>query len=127
MGRPKTPTALLDARGAFKKHPERKRNGEPQVRESIGLVPDWFSPEQVSAWQQITSSAPMGVLTGADSLAVEISAVLLAEFRYDPAEFQAGKLGRLQSFLGQFGMTPADRAKLSIEKAPDVNPFDSLS
>ena len=124
MARPKTPTKLLDARGAFKKHPERKREGEPEVKEPVGAVPDYFSEEQRAAWQQIVEQAPMGVLTQADTVAIEGAACLLAEMRADPAGFAAGKWGRLEAFLGQFGMTPAKRAALNIAPQKSENPFD---
>ncbi len=126
MARPRTPTKVLDARGAFKANPQRKRDGEPEVHEPIGCAPDHLADDELAAWRQIISQAPMGVLTEADTIAVESAACLVAEFRRDKADFPAGKLGRLQSFLGQFGMTPSDRAKMSIEKPKDVNPFDTL-
>lgn len=127
MARPRTPTKILDARGAFKTHPERKREGEPEVKAPIGSPPDSLSELEKSAWHEIVSDAPMGVLTAADAKAVELAARLLAESRTDWENFTVGKIGRLQAFLGQFGMTPSDRAKMSIEKPKDVNPFDSFS
>lgn len=127
MARPRTPTKVLDARGSFKKHPERKRDGEPEVREPIGSVPEYFDEMQKAAWNQITSQAPMGVLTKADTGAVEMTSILMAEMRSDWDNFSVGKIGRLQALLGQFGMTPSERARLNIAKPKDVNPFDQLS
>lgn len=126
MARPRTPTKVLDARGSFKANPQRRRDSEPEVREPIGNAPDYFAEDEHAAWQQIVNQAPMGVLTQADCLAVEAAAKLVAEFRREGTDFAAGKLGRLQAFLGQFGMTPSDRAKMSIEKPKDVNPFAQL-
>ena len=126
MARPRTPTKLLDARGSFKKDPQRKRDAEPEVKEPIGQPPSHLAEDELSVWRQIVTEAPMGVLTAADTMAVESASILMAEFRREKEKFAAGKLGRLQAFLGQFGMTPADRAKLSIEKPRDENPFGSL-
>ena len=126
MARPRTPTKILDARGSFKKDPQRKRDGEPEVREPIGAIPDYFGESQKAAWTQIVSQAPLGVLTEADTLAVEMAAKLLAEMRTEWDNFTVGKIGRLQALLGQFGMTPSERARLNIAKPKDVNPFDEF-
>lgn len=126
-GRPRTPTAVLDARGAFKKDPQRRRDGEPVVREPLGAMPDNFDEGQARAWTEITETAPLGVLTEADRLAVEFAATLLAEFRQDRYGFPATKHGTLLKLLGQFGMTPSERSRLSIPKAKErENPFAAL-
>lgn len=126
MARPRTPTKLLDARGAFRKHPERRRDGEPEVKNALGAAPYMLNEQEMACWNEIVSYAPVGVLTEADRHAVELAACLLAEFRADRAGFAAGKMGRLQSMLGQFGMNPADRSRLNIEKPSSDNPFDDL-
>lgn len=125
MGRPKTPTKLLDARGAFRKHPERRRDGEPEVKDPLGSPPS-LEPDELEAWREIIERAPVGVLTAADWHSVEMASCLMAEYRRDRTGFAAGKMGRLQSLLGRFGMTPADRASLNIEKPKDGNPYDNL-
>ena len=126
MARPRTPTAILDARGAFRKDPQRRRDGEPEVREPIGAMPGYFDESQKVAWKQITNQAPMGVLTEADTGAVEMASILMAEMRTDWGNFTVGKIGRLQALLGQFGMTPSERARLNIAKPKDDNPFDDF-
>lgn len=127
MARPRTPTNLLDARGAFKKDPQRRRDAEPVVREPIGAPPAELSGEELRWWQEIVTRAPLGVLTMADHVSVLLAAKLLAEAMADFASFNPAKLGRLQSLLGTFGMTPSDRAKLSIPKAKErENPFAAL-
>ena len=126
-GRPRTPTAILDARGAFKKDPQRRRDSEPEVREPIGAPPSDLSLAELVWWNEIVNRAPLGVLTQADWISVLACAKLCAEMMADFSAFSPGKLGRLQSLLGAFGMTPSDRAKLSIPKAKkDVNPFAAL-
>jgi len=78
MGRQKTPTRILEARNSFKKHPERRRDGEPEVRGSLGGAPDRLNELEAKAWHEIASTAPIGVLTEADRLDVEMAARLLA-------------------------------------------------
>ena len=123
MSRPRKPTKILEASGAFKRNPKRKRGSEPEVTTPIGNAPEHMEADQVTAWCEIVVSAPAEVLTGADRLALEIAAVLMAEFREDPREFQAAKLTRLTALLGQFGMTPSERSKLGVGNKPKENAF----
>ena len=125
MSRPRTPTAVLDARGAFKKDPQRKREGEPVVKDPIGSPPEELTPEQLKGWQMFVERAPMGVLTSADWPAVYMASILWAGFMADP-DFPAGKLSRLEALMGKFGLTPSDRAKLNIPKPKEENPFAQL-
>ena len=126
MPRPRTPTRILDARGSFKQHPERKRDGEPEVMTPLGSFPEQKkTPEE--CWNELANVAALGVLTGADRPSVEMAANLMAEYRDDPIAMQTSRLTLLNRLLGQFGMTPSDRAKLSIPKVPGENPFAALS
>lgn len=126
MARPRTPTNVLDARGSFKKHPERKRQ-DAETSGPLDDAPDHINGAVLNAWNEIASSAPIDVLTNSDRIGLEIAANLLAQFRNDPIEFTAAKLVRLEALLGKFGMTPADRAKVGGKKeAPKGNPFADL-
>lgn len=126
MGRPRTPTNVLDARGAFKKNPNRARTDEPSAETQLGDAPDFFTLDQVVAWNDIVSTSHAGVFCQADRSAVEIAAVLYAMFRQDPAGMPAAKLARLDSLIARFGGTPADRSKVTVQKKPAVNPFAKL-
>lgn len=126
MARPRTPTNVLDARGSFKKHPERKRQ-DAEASGPLEASPDHINGAVLNAWNEIVESAPLDVLTNSDRISLEIAANLLAQFRKDPIEFTAAKLVRLEALLGKFGMTPADRAKVGGKKeAPKGNPFADL-
>ena len=127
MSRPRTPTKVLEARGSFKRHPERKRHGEPEVTEALGKCPKGFMEDQEGAWCDIVNTAPEGVLTSADSILVEVAALLLAEFRESPVDFPAAKLTRLEAILGKFGLNPSERSRMSIAPViEEVNPFDQF-
>ena len=126
MARPRTPTAILDARGAFKLNPNRRRDSEPVVKDPIGAPPESLTEQERQWWNEIVNRAPMGVLTSADYLPVIMAAKLMAEAMTDFAGMTPGRMARLHSLLGQFGMTPAERAKLSIPKAKEANPFDEF-
>lgn len=126
MARPRTPTNVLDARGSFKKHPERKRQ-DAEASGPLTAAPNHINGAVLHAWNEIVESAPLDVLTNSDRISLEIAANLLAQFRDNPIEFTAAKLVRLEALLGKFGMTPADRAKVGGKKeAPKGNPFADL-
>jgi len=107
--------------------PSRQRGPAPEVREALGNCPD-DDPGVVAAWRQIAASAPPGVLTSADAMAVELAAKLWCEFQRDPVKFQPSKLTALSRLLGTFGMTPAGRLALSLPLAKDKreNPFSAF-
>lgn len=126
MGRPRTPSNILDARGAFDKNPNRRRVDEPEPNGDIGEPPERLTEDQRAAWSEIVSTCANGVLCQSDRIAVEVAAVLLAMFRADPSGIPGAKLARLDSLMARFGMTPSDRSKVSAPKAKAVNPFAAL-
>ena len=127
MAKPRTPTRVLEARGASRKNPQRRRE-EPEVDSPLGSPPSDFTPAQAAAWFEIAEIAPPGVLTGADRIAVEIGASLLAMFGADRDGFPPSKLLRLDVMLSKLGLSPADRSKigLPIKKRSERNPFADL-
>lgn len=126
MARPRTPSNILDARGAFDKNPNRRRENEPEPLADIGEVPERLKTDEAEAWAEIVSSGHEGVFCQADRIAVEVASVLLAAFRADPIGMPAAKLARLDSLLARFGMTPSDRSKVSAPKKAASNPFEKL-
>lgn len=44
----------------------------------------------------------------------------MAEFRADPILFTSARVAQLQVMFGKFGLTPADREKMSIDQGPTV-------
>ena len=122
----KQPTALMNARGAFKNRPSRKRNNEPVVTDPLGSPPEGFAPDEVAAWREIVERAPMGVLTAADWQSVVIASKLFAEFMRDSEACNAARISKLCSVLGSFGMNPSDRASLSLPQPKAINPFDEF-
>lgn len=126
MARPRTPTNVLDARGAFQKDPQRKRPHEPQVLTQFpAQAPARLSEEQRNAWDEIVKLTPAGVLTGSDVLSVEIAACLLAEFWRGPDKMTISRINRLHMLMGKMGLDPSGRASLVVH-APESNPFDDV-
>jgi phage terminase small subunit len=112
MARPRTPTNVLEIRGAFDKNPNRRREDAKTTGE-IGDPPTYLSEMERLAWAEIVQNAPISVLTSADRQIVELASRLMAESRVDFTEFTAAKLARLEAMLGKLGMTPADRSRVS--------------
>ena len=121
------PTKILELRGSGKAHPERMRERKNEPISTIPIPdnpPGYFSPAQRRAWHEIKGLVPPGVLTGSDVLTIEIAACLLAQFRADPDKMQPAKLTRLSSELSSLGLNPSARAKMTVEKPKDDNPYE---
>lgn len=128
MGRPRTATNILKARGSFKVHPERAsdREDEPIVTNPFPETPpDILTDDEADCWKEIVAIAPAKVLTGADVIIVEMAACLLAEYRKDRAEFPTQKLTRLSAEINRLGLSPSSRASLSVGKTKG-NKFDDV-
>lgn len=123
MSKPRTATALLDSRGAFKAHPERKRS-DPVVNTPFpDTAPAELTPLQVKWWHKLVKQVPSAVLTGADQASMQLLAILWAEFMHDTEVFPSAKLGQMRGLMGEFGMTPAARAKLATNAEDDDGDF----
>ena len=126
MARPRTATAILNARGAFKKDPQRTRTDPKPTGTLRKTPPANLTTDQKRAWQRIVKIAPAGVLQCSDEIMIELASCLLAEFQSDPGEMPTARLLRLETQLGKFGLSPADRARIGVEKSP-ANAFDEYA
>lgn len=128
MARPRTPTNVLEMRGAFKANPQRReeRKDEPVVHEPIGEPPKSFTADQLQAWNDLVTHCPSGVLTKADAMGVEEAARLLAKSRAGTADSNDRRL--FANYLSRFGMTPADRSRVKVvfQDSKPSNPFASI-
>ena len=113
MGRTPVPTEILDSRGAFLKHPERRRPNEPYETRPLGSPPKHLSDEAKKLWKEIAHNLPPGVGKVSDRHAFEMLVRLMAKERAD--SINNNERGQLIKLLGSFGMTPADRSKISID------------
>jgi hypothetical protein len=126
MARPKQSTAVMEARNAFKAHPERRPGPEPEHEGPLGAVPPHFTPSEAAAWMQICEDSAPGVLTQSERILVEILAKLLADIRDNPEEATTAKYTRIESLIGKIGCTPADRNRVVVPKAKDASDFDGM-
>jgi phage terminase small subunit len=111
MSKPHTPVAIMEAKGAFIKHPERRRPHEPRPTGELGNAPSYFTKEEKKVWKELKEMSLPGVLANSDRWAVETACMLMAKQRN--REIKTQEVQMLLSVLGKLGMTPADRAKVT--------------
>ena len=127
MARPRKPARLLELKGAFAKDPQRRRDPEPQPNEPLGDAPGHLDAGTQAIWAEIASVLPAGVVGNADRLLVEMCSCLVGEFRRSPLKMQTSRMALLRSCLASLGMSPCDRAKLSIpERKNTTDPWDGF-
>jgi phage terminase small subunit len=114
----RTATVLKEARGAYEKHPERRPVNEPQAG-GVGPAPEWLEDDERAIWDETVSNCAAGVFQSGDRAVLTYFCRLEAESRRDWSKFSARKLGVLLSIAGRFGMTPADRARVSVRNSDD--------
>ena len=125
MGRPRTPTNVLILKGAFKKDPQRKRV-DPKTNGPIGFAPRHLSAAEKKIWRELIKIMPVGIVTCAERIALEEMCYLIHEMRTELEYMTDGRRSLLRSYLGQFGMTPADRAKINVPPPAPKNPYDGF-
>ena len=144
-GPQKTPTAILKLHGSRKAE---GRKNEPKPANAIPRCPAWLTGEGRKEWRRICPQLKrMGVLTKIDRTA--LGAFCKAYSRWLKAERELEKIGELikspsgysiqnpwlaisnksmkqmLEIMREFGMSPASRAGLHVEKQPDAD--DPLS
>ena len=123
MSRARKPTAILEQTGAFKKNPNRKRAAEPEPTGKLSYEPPLhLNEEEKAMWFEIVNIVPPGVLTNSDALIVESLAMLWTRYRLDKSEMPPALISRIDIQMGRLGLSPADRAKLRVDK-PRENKF----
>ena len=126
MPKPRTPSSVLDARGAFAHNPARKRE-DFESGEFEKDPPGYFSEAQREVWKEIVQLLPPSVLQSTDRMAVELTARLICHFRLqNDVDVTMAQVAQIRTALATLGMTPADRSRVSSKKAPTVNPFLAL-
>jgi phage terminase small subunit len=120
-GRPRKPTALklLEGKRGHRALPK----GEPQPT-GEARAPDWLSVAARKEWNRLAPMMEeMGCLTAADAEAFgELCAarVRLRTIIRDEDRFPTELWRSIQAMEARFGLTPADRARISVEpKKPE--------
>ncbi|HMU15874.1 MAG TPA: hypothetical protein PKC95_00385 [Thauera aminoaromatica] len=122
MARPRTPAKILELRGAFKKHPERRREPIAPAGEFNPQPPAHLPQECTRAWHWLVEQMPPGVLSASDYASVEIMARLQTQIWVGQLQF----VSELRQWFGQYGLTAAAREKIAAKAPADKgNPFSS--
>lgn len=126
MPKPRTPSAVLEARGAFDKDPARRRD-DFEAGAFDPTPPTYFKVHQKAVWSEIVAALPASVLQATDRMAVELAARLIAHFRKLPdTEVTSAQVAQIRTALAVLGMTPADRSRVSAKKQDPINPFADM-
>lgn len=130
LGRPRTPTSVLELKGAFKHNPDRAlaRIDEPELTGAIGDPPEGMTEAQVACWNELLWLRGPGVLFRCHRVVLEQLASVLAEARERKWQISMALHARLQSLLCELGMTPASNSKVKAVKKADVDsPLDEFN
>lgn len=122
MARPRTPSNVLELRGAFKKHPARRRKDPDGTAPFCENPPAHLPQEALPAWRYLVARLPRIALYNCDEIAVEMAARQLAIYWLTS---DSNVLKELRQWLAKLGMFPVDRAKLpSKEPEAPASEFD---
>jgi hypothetical protein len=112
LARPRTPTAVLELRGAFLNHPSRlnDRKYEPIITTPLPEPPRRLPKPVRLMWVEMGSHGFW--LTSADQFLVEIAATLMARYRTDT--LKSADTSLLIGVLNKIGFSPAERRKLNL-------------
>jgi phage terminase small subunit len=118
MSRPRTSTAILEARGSFVHNPGRKaaRANEPRPTGELGRPPKHLADDEKKIWRELARIAPPGVLTNSDRWLVEMAVRLMTRVRKGTARTM--EFGQLAQCLARMGLSPADRSRVSAVPQP---------
>lgn len=120
MARPRTPSNVLELRGAFKHNPQRRREPVQPCGEFDPAPPEHLPRDCVRAWHWIVKQIPPSVLTASDYSSVETMATLQARF-WLTGDLDYAK--ELRLWFGQYGLTAAAREKIAAKPTKPRNPF----
>jgi len=130
-GRPRTPTSILEGRGAYKRNPQRRRDreNEPEVTGGLGPPPERFMIQEPESgyqeaarlrtlWQEIAEEGPY--ITSASRGTVETLCYIKSEIRRLPlGSKRLAQLANTEDKLrSSLGLTEAARSRVNAPKNP---------
>ena len=127
MAPPRKPTRILELTGRLKHDPKRfaNRQNEPRENRPIGGPPLRLNLNQQGIWREILGQLVAGVVLQSDHEAFEHLVGLVAKRRRN--DLSNPELMALLRLYERFGMTPADRSRVSVRKDSDAkNRFGTL-
>ena len=133
MGRNRISTATQEAKGAFRKDPQRKSlrsdlgpdgKYKPLCTSPIGAAPKYFKGRRLAAWDEFIGEIPEGVLNGSHRKILELACDLVQKQR--AGKISGTERGQLIQILSRLGMTPVDQSKI-VARQEKQNEFAEFS
>jgi len=152
-GRPPIPTAVQEAKGAYRKNPQRRRTNEPTAPAGRPEMPKNLKPHAKKAWTQtVQALETMGILSSADWASLEIYAEAYQQFKECQASIaqkgtaiwstnkngfecamknpdvavMAEAVKTLFKVWSEFGLTPSARTRVAVTGEKKQDPLDEL-
>lgn len=122
MPRPRTPSNILELRGAYKLNPQRRRVDLEGVGD-LPAPPSCFTDDEREAWETLAAIAPPGTLTGSDGPSLAAMAILYARMLQTRS---VKDIAELRAWVGQYGFSAAGRAKLGVTKQKPQTKFSEF-
>ena len=126
MARPRKPTKMHIVAGTLRTTRHRDRENEPEVIEPLGGPPEGWPIAAKLMWAEIAGYVPADVARRADRVMLEVLIRLVAKMREGPEAMTPALAAQIRSTCAAFGMSPADRSRVSAPRLPEVNPFAQL-
>ena len=124
MSRPRKAAKILEARGAFKANPQRRRKDIDGVG-PISDPPDYFTDLEHEMWSRIVQMVPPGVVTGSDDILIEILARSWAKLRLTETEdITAAQMAQIINGCNSLCLSPQARTKIPPPTDKPKNAFD---
>ena len=117
-GRPRKPTALLEATGAFVIHPERRKQRKHEPHITGGVVkPHYLRGKASGIWDEVAPQlVAAGILTTTGARTFATWCCLEAEWERSPQRMNASRIAQKIRIGQAFGMDAASQARLSIKE-----------
>lgn len=120
MPTPRKSLAQLAASGTLGKNLGRYKSrlaAVPTIIHPPGRAPAHFNVKQKAVWAEILRTAPQGVLTKSDRLAIEILVNMLLKIRSIDAP-STSDYNAIVNMFGKMALTPASRHSMNVERTP---------
>lgn len=127
MARPRKPTTVLELTGRLKHNRKRyqDRAREPVENTPLGDPPTRLGATEREVWDELKGRLVEGVALNSDATAFE--GLVMLEARRRENRVTGSELALWKQLLSLFGMTPADRSRVSAPaKGKTANPFAKI-
>ena len=119
----KKPIAELRLAGTYRA--DRHEVANPAPEGALGAPPKHLDPEHARVWRELAKGLPDGLAGTSDRTAFELLIRLTARMR--SGAMTAAEAGQLRMLLASFGLSPADRGKVTITpRQREPHPLDEF-